>query len=81
MKVAMVPKPIEPKASPEPWGSTRPSTWRKGMRSPTTMGAACLGQASMMPMAASRMMLAPMLHKPYLCTRITPSGAPMASAP
>ena len=77
----MVPNPMDPSASPHPWGSTRPSTCRKGRRSPATIGAAVLGQASSKPTSASKMMLTPMLHSPYWRTSRTPSGAPTANAP
>ncbi|MNP34233.1 hypothetical protein D3C76_1275090 [compost metagenome] len=81
MKVAMVPKPIEPRARPQPWGSTRPSTCMNGKRSPTTIGAAVFGQASSRPSTASKTMLTPMLHNPICLTNSTPNGAPTASAP
>ncbi|MNG20379.1 hypothetical protein D3C84_1046290 [compost metagenome] len=81
MKVAMVPKPIEPNASPQPWGSTRPSTCMNGKRSPATIGAAVFGQASSRPSTASSTMLTPMLHKPNCFTSSTPKGAPTANAP
>ncbi|MOA52770.1 hypothetical protein D3C78_1761230 [compost metagenome] len=81
MKVAMVPKPIEPSARPQPWGRTRPSTCMNGRRSPATMGAAVFGQASSRPMIASNTMLTPMLHSPNRWTSSTPSGAPTANAP
>ncbi|KWV89886.1 hypothetical protein PFLmoz3_00471 [Pseudomonas fluorescens] len=77
----MVPKPMEPSASAQPWGSTRPSTFMNGKRMPGTIGAACFFQANSTPNTANRMMLTPMLHSPKWLTSSTPNGAPTASAP
>ncbi|MCY1287174.1 hypothetical protein D9M70_361610 [compost metagenome] len=81
MKVARVPKPMEPRASAVPLGAMRRNTLVKGSRSPWTMGAGRLGQASSRAMAQSRAISPPMLHSPSPSTITTPSGAPMATAP